>query len=121
MGNDAQETESGVMTSSVDFPAVQQSDRFQTLRKRHRSFVFPVLALALLWYLAYVLLAGYAPEFMATPVFGNVNVGLLIGLGQVVTTFVITMVYVSYANRQLDPLAAEIRTGSARTDNGGEA
>jgi uncharacterized membrane protein (DUF485 family) len=53
---------------------------------------------------------------MAIPVFGNVNVGLLIGLGQVVTTFVITMVYVSYANRKLDPLAAEIRT-----ENGGEA
>ena len=75
-----------------------------------------MLALALLWYLAYVLLAGYAPEFMATPVFGNVNVGLLIGLAQVVTTFVITMVYVSYANRRLDPLAAEIRA-----KNGGEA
>jgi uncharacterized membrane protein (DUF485 family) len=111
MGNDAQDTEAAV----VDFPAVQESERFQTLRKRHRSFVFPVLALALLWYLAYVLLAGYAPEFMATPVFGRVNVGLLIGLGQVVTTFIITMAYVAYANRRLDPIASEIRV-----ENGGE-
>ena len=115
MGNDAQDTGTGA-ASAVDFPAVQSSEKFQTLRKRHRNFVFPVLALALLWYLAYVLLAGYAPEFMATPVFGNVNVGLLIGLGQVVTTFVITMVYVSFANRRLDPIAAEIRT-----ENGGDA
>ena len=114
MGNDAQDAGTGAV-SAVDFPAVQSSEKFQTLRKRHRSFVFPVLALALLWYLAYVLLAGYAPEFMATPVFGNVNIGLLIGLGQVVTTFVITMVYVSYANRRLDPLASELRT-----ENGGE-
>jgi uncharacterized membrane protein (DUF485 family) len=111
MGNDAQYTEA----AAVAFPVVQESEAFQTLRKRHRSFVFPVLALALLWYLAYVLLAGYAPEFMATPVFGRVNVGLLIGLGQVVTTFVITMAYVTYANRRLDPLASEIRT-----DNGGD-
>lgn len=111
MGNDAQDTEA----AAVAFPVVQESERFQTLRKRHRSFVFPVLALALLWYLAYVLLAGYAPEFMSTPVFGRVNVGLLIGLGQVVTTFVITMAYVAYANRRLDPIASAIRT-----DNGGE-
>ena len=111
MGNDAQDTEA----AAVDFPAVQESERFQTLRKSHRSFVFPVLVLALLWYFAYVLLAGYAPEFMATPVFGRVNVGLLIGLGQVVTTFVITMAYVAYANRRLDPIASEIRI-----DNGGE-
>jgi uncharacterized membrane protein (DUF485 family) len=115
MGNDAQDAGTGAV-SAVDFPAVQSSEKFQTLRKRHRSFVFPVLALALLWYLAYVLLAGYAPEFMATPVFGNVNIGLLIGLGQVVTTFVITMIYVSFANRRLDPIAAEIRT-----ENGGDA
>lgn len=106
MGNDAPGA-----VDDVDFATVQESDRFRTLRRRHRSFVFPVLALALVWYLAYVLLAGYAPAFMATPVFGNVNVGLLIGLGQVVTTFVITMVYVAYANRKLDPIAAEIREG----------
>jgi uncharacterized membrane protein (DUF485 family) len=111
MGNDAQDTEAAL----VAFPVVQESEKFQTLRKRHRSFVFPVLALALLWYFAYVLLAGYAPEFMATPVFGRVNIGLLIGLGQVVTTFVITMAYVAYANRRLDPIASEIRV-----ENGGD-
>lgn len=105
-----------VAEPDVDFVGIQQSNQFRELRSRHRSFVFPVLALALLWYLAYVLLAGYAPEFMATPVFGLVNVGLLIGLAQVVTTFVITMVYVSYANRKLDPLAAELRDEAARTE-----
>lgn len=108
MGNDAQGA-AGDVTPDVDFGAIQSTERFQGLRRRHRNFVFPVLALALLWYLAYVLLAGYAPEFMATPVFGRVNVGLLIGLGQVATTFIITMIYVAYANRRLDPVAAEIR------------
>ena len=49
-------------------------------------------------------------DFMATPVIGSVNVGLLFGLGQFVTTFVITMLYVRYANRRLDPLAEKIRT-----------
>jgi len=108
MGNDAQGAETDV-TRDVDFTAIQNTERFQGLRRRHRSFVFPVLVLALIWYLAYVLLAGYAPDFMATPVFGRVNVGLLIGLGQVVTTFVITMLYVWYANKKLDPDAAAIR------------
>ena len=63
----------------------------------------------LVWYFAYVLLADYAHEFMATPVFGNINVGLLLGLGQFVTTFAITTWYVSWANRRLVPLAEEIR------------
>ena len=63
----------------------------------------------IVWYFAYVLLAAYAHEFMATPVIGNINIGLLLGLGQFVTTFAITTWYVSWANRKLDPLAEEIR------------
>ncbi len=71
--------------------------------------MFPVAVVFLVWYFAYVLLAAYAKDFMATPVFGNVNVGLLFGLGQFVTTFAITTAYVVYSNRKIDPLAEEIR------------
>lgn len=93
-----------------DFEAVEQTEEFRDLKKRHRSFVFPVALGFLIWYLIYVLLADYAPEFMATPVFGNINVGLLLGLGQFVSTFAITTWYVSYANRRLDPVAQDIRS-----------
>jgi uncharacterized membrane protein (DUF485 family) len=95
--------------AAVDFTEVQQTERFKELRRRHRSFVFPMAVFFLLWYFAYVLLADYAHEFMATPVFGNINVGIILGLLQFVSTFAITMTYVSYANRKLDPIAAELR------------
>ena len=61
------------------------------------------------WYLLYVLLSTYASDFMATQVFGNVNVGILLGLAQFVTTFAITHLYVAHANRQTDPIADEMR------------
>jgi uncharacterized membrane protein (DUF485 family) len=63
----------------------------------------------LAWYLAYVLLASYARGFMAIKVFGNINVGLIIGLLQFVSTFAITTIYVRYANKHLDPAAEKIR------------
>lgn len=107
MGNDALSAET--TTPVVDYPAIQQSPEFQTLRRTHRSFVFPVLGACLVWYIAYVLLAGYAHDFMSTPVFGSINVAILLGLAQVVTTFAVTMWYVAFANKRLDPLAAEIR------------
>ena len=97
----------------VDYLQVEESPKFRELKRRHRSFVLPVAALFLVWYFVYVLLADYAVDFMSTPVFGNVNVGLLLGLGQFVTTFAITMWYVWYANRKLDPLAEELRTSLA--------
>ncbi len=89
--------------------AVQASPGFQELRSRLRRFVFPMSALFLLWYFAYVLLGAFAHDFMAIKVWGNINVGLLIGLGQFVSTFAITGIYVWWANRELDPRAEAIR------------
>ena len=106
MGNDAHTPD---VAASVDFEQVQSTERFQQLRKRHRSFVFPMAVAFLLWYFAYVLLADYAVGFMSTKVWGNINVGLILGLLQFVSTFAITGWYVSYSNRRLDPIAAEIR------------
>ncbi|WP_369830425.1 DUF485 domain-containing protein [Mycobacterium sp. E2327] len=88
---------------------IQASPEFAELRRRLRRFVFPMTAIFLAWYAAYVLLGAFAHDFMATKVFGNVNVGLLIGLGQFLTTFIITGLYVRFADRELDPRAAAIR------------
>jgi uncharacterized membrane protein (DUF485 family) len=107
MGNDALSAELDL--SKVDYHAVQQSPEFQQLRRTHRSFVFPVLAACLVWYFAYVLLAVYAVDFMSTRVFGSINVAMLLGLAQVVTTFAVTMWYVRWANKHLDPKSEQIR------------
>ena len=93
----------------IDFVAVENSEKFRHLKRQHRSFVFPMAIVFLVWYFAYVLLADYAAEFMSTPVWGNINIGLLLGLGQFVSTFAITAWYVWYANHKIDPHADEIR------------
>ncbi|BDZ55093.1 DUF485 domain-containing protein [Agromyces marinus] len=107
MGNDALRAETDL--STVDYRAVQRSPEFAELRTTHRRFVFPVLAACLVWYLAYVLLAVYAHDFMSTRVFGSVNVAMVLGLAQVVTTFAVTQWYVHYANKQLDPRSEQLR------------
>ena len=107
MGNEAPRAARDL--AEVDYGAVQSSSEFQRLRRTHRSFVFPVLGACLAWYFAYVLLASYAHDFMSTPVFGSVNVAMVLGIAQVLTTFAVTTWYVAFANRRLDPLAEEIR------------
>jgi uncharacterized membrane protein (DUF485 family) len=92
-----------------DWEAVQSSPEFQDLRHRLRSFVFPITGLFLAWYLLYVLLATYAPAFMSAKIGGNITVGLIFGLLQFVSTFAITIWYVRYADRRLDPLAEQLR------------
>lgn len=98
----------GAMTQT-DYQRVQESPEFQDLRRRFRTFVFPMTAFFLAWYFLYVLLADYAHDFMSTKVWGNINVGLLMGLGQFVTTFAITMIYANWANKKQDRIANELR------------
>ena len=92
-----------------DWETVQSSPEFQDLRHRLRSFVFPITGAFLAWYLLYVLLATYAPAFMAAKIGGNITIGLVFGLLQFVSTFAITLWYVRYSDRRLDPLGEQIR------------
>ncbi|AZA10979.1 DUF485 domain-containing protein [Corynebacterium gerontici] len=95
--------------SAQEFREMQASPQFADLKKTYRSFTFPMSIAFFIWYLVYVLSAIYAPGFMAQNVFGHVNVGVIFGLLQFLTTFVITWVYVKYANKNIEPKAAAIR------------
>jgi uncharacterized membrane protein (DUF485 family) len=92
-----------------EYREAHASPEFQELKRRFRAFAFPMTVAFLAWYLLYVLLSTYAPDFMGRPVFGNVSVGILFGLLQFVSTFVITHVYVAHANKRTDPIADEMR------------
>ncbi|MEU1752046.1 DUF485 domain-containing protein [Micromonospora matsumotoense] len=90
--------------------AVQRSDEFVGLRRALRSFVFPMTVAFFLWYALYVILSAYARDFMGTKLFGsNINVALIFGLLQFVSTFLIAWLYSRYADRKLDPVADRIR------------
>jgi uncharacterized membrane protein (DUF485 family) len=98
------------------YVAIQASPEFARLRRTLRGFVFPMTIAFFAWYALYVILSAYAREFMGTKVVGNINVALVFGLLQFVSTFLIAWRYASFADRTLDPLADEIRheAGGAR-------
>lgn len=92
------------------FVEMQADPDFQDLRRRLRGFVFPMTGVFLAWYLLYVVLADYASGFMGTRLAGsNITVGLVFGLLQFVSTFVITGLYIRFANRDFDPRAEKLR------------
>lgn len=61
------------------------------------------------WYLCYVLLAAYARSFMSFQLVGEINVGLVLGLLQFVSTVVITVWYARFARKNVDPDVRRIR------------
>ena len=81
-------------------PALRE---FAGLRRTLRRFVFPMTVAFFLWYALYVLLSAYARDFMSIKVVGNINVALIFGLLQFVSTFLIAWLYARYADREARP------------------
>lgn len=93
----------------AEFVEAARSPEFADLRRHFRRFAFPMTVAFLVWYFLFVLMSVYATGFMSIKVIGNVNIGLLFGLLQFVTTFLLTWLYIRHANKNLDPLANRIR------------
>ncbi|MFI6853843.1 DUF485 domain-containing protein [Streptomyces sp. NPDC050416] len=98
------------LPSPEEFSEVQESAEFGELRRSYRSFAFPLTIAFIAWYLLYVLLSNYAGGFMGTKLFGNINVALVFGVAQFVTTFLIAWWYSKHAAANLDPKAEAIKS-----------
>ncbi|TLS47511.1 DUF485 domain-containing protein [Streptomyces montanus] len=102
---------------------VQRSAAFQEVRGRYRRFVVPAVAVFFTWYVGYVVTATTAPGFMARPLAGSVNVAMIAGLGQFLTTFLFTWAYARHARLRRDRAALDLRWDTqelTRSVRGGE-
>ncbi|MCW2901892.1 MAG: hypothetical protein JWO67_4157 [Streptosporangiaceae bacterium] len=91
------------------FERTQDSPEFQDLRRRFRGFVFPMTAAFFAWYVLYVVMSGWARGFMGVKVLGHINVAMVFGFLQFVSTFLIAWLYSRHAGGKLDALADKIR------------
>jgi uncharacterized membrane protein (DUF485 family) len=104
-------TESGVTGGSdpqpeIDWVAAERSPEFRDLVKRKRAFVVPATIFFLAWYFGFIILAGYAPDFMGDEfITDGLTVGYALALTQFVMTWVLGWMYLRRADRVFDPLA----------------
>lgn len=83
-------------------------DEFAQLRHRYRRFIVPATAVFMGWYALYVVMSMFASGFMNHVLFSNINVALVFGLLQFVSTFGIAFLYSRYSSDQLDPIAKQL-------------
>lgn len=91
------------------YAAIAQDRRFRLLKRRFHRAALIVAVSFLSWYLLYVLLSAFARGLMALPVFGNVNVAIVLGVLQFASTFLLAWWYSRHARTAVDPLAAQLR------------
>jgi len=89
----------------IDYEAVERSPEFQELVRRRRGFVLPCTAFFLSWYLGFIVLCAYAPDFMGESVYEGLTVGYCLALTQFAMVFVLGIWYLRKADRVFDPLA----------------
>jgi uncharacterized membrane protein (DUF485 family) len=88
----------------VDWEAAERSPEFQELVRRQRRFVIPWTVFFLAWYLLFVILCGYAEDFMGERLVEGFTVGYAFALSQFVMVWVLTALYLRKSDRELDPL-----------------
>jgi uncharacterized membrane protein (DUF485 family) len=108
----------------VDWVAAERSPEFQELVRKRRGFVLPATLFFLAWYFGFIILAGYAPDFMGREFLTDgLTVGYALALSQFVMTWVLGWLYVRRATRVFDPLAAraaEVAVRAGRPETSGE-
>ena len=89
----------------IDWIAAERSPEFQELIRKKRRFVLPATIFFLAWYFGFILLAGYAEDFMGESIYEGFTVGYLLALSQFIMVWTLSWLYVRKADRDFDPLA----------------
>ncbi|WP_143591241.1 DUF485 domain-containing protein [Thermoactinospora rubra] len=102
------------MGSTPSYAGLAQDRRFRLLKTRFRRLALGIVVSFLSWYFLYILLSVFARDLMSRPLAGTVNVALLLGVLQFVSTFALAWRYTRYARRMLDPLSRQLREEAER-------
>ena len=103
----------------IDWIAAERSPEFRELVSRRKAFVVPATIFFLAWYFGFIILAGYAPDFMGeTFLVDGLTVGYVLALTQFIMTWGLAAWYLRKSDRVFDPLA---RTAAARALEAGRA
>jgi uncharacterized membrane protein (DUF485 family) len=102
----------------IDWQAIEASPEFQELVTRRRRFVLPATIFFLAYYMAFILLCGYAEDLMASSVYEGLTVGYCLALTQFVMVFALGIMYLRKADRDYDPLAQRVVTMAGDDDGG---
>ncbi len=86
---------------------IAESTEFKDLMATKKTFIVPAFIFFVVYYFALPVLVGYAPQFMATKVIGQVNLAYLFALSQFFVAWLIAGLYVKAANN-FDRLAKDI-------------
>jgi uncharacterized membrane protein (DUF485 family) len=95
---------------------VAASREFRELMAAKKIFIIPAFIFFLVYYFLLPILAGYAPQFMSTKVWGDVNLAYLFALSQFFMAWTIAGLYVR-AGDNFDEISKDLIEKMVKTEN----
>ncbi|MCB1784360.1 MAG: DUF485 domain-containing protein [Alphaproteobacteria bacterium] len=96
--------------SKLTFSEIGQLPEYKDLLSRRRKIFWPLMLVTLFSYYAFILMVAYAPEKLHESLWGTeATLGILMGLGVIFLTLLVTFAYVWYANRHIEDLVHNIQ------------
>lgn len=92
-----------------DLQRVLQNPRFKELVAARTGFAWTLSAVMLAIYLGFILLVAFGKGLLAVKIGGGVtSLGIVLGLGVIISAFILTGVYVARANSRFDRMTGEL-------------
>jgi uncharacterized membrane protein (DUF485 family) len=98
------------MTGHVpDWEALERSPEFRELIARKKKFVLPATIGFLAWYIGFILLAGYAPDWMGNEfLVDGITVGYALAFSQFLMVWGLAWAYLRKAAKDYAPLEQRV-------------
>jgi len=86
-----------------------EDPEFKDLVSRKNRFSILLTVITLVLYYGFILLIAFNRDVFASKVYGNVTFGILLGIGVILSCWVLTGVYVRWANQKYDAMVARLQ------------
>ena len=88
---------------------MDRESRLHALARRRWNVALSLTAIMIVMYFGFILLIAYNKPLLATPVTPGLTLGILLGALVIVASWLLTWVYVAWANAKYDPELHELQ------------
>lgn len=92
---------------------IKNDPNYKALVAERTRFGWSLAILTLILYYGYIAIVAFSPETIAAKVAGMITIGIILGVGLIVISIVLTGIYVLRANSRYDQLNQAIVTAAS--------
>jgi uncharacterized membrane protein (DUF485 family) len=88
---------------------ILEDEEFKSLSKQKDTVSLILTLLELFIYFGFISLIAFNKPFLASKLSGDITVGIPIGIGVIVLSWILTGIYVNWANKKYDPMVENVK------------